>query len=74
MYGEGLFDDDGAYGKIRHEDKPKGRARLGKELDEELVLFDRIRGDVGDSTTCIVGRLCNGDEFRNLSAKYVFST
>jgi hypothetical protein len=73
MYGEGLF-DDGAYGKIRHEDNPKGRARLGKELDEELVLFDRIRGDVGDSTTCIIGGFCDGNEFRNLSAKYVFST
>ncbi len=73
VYGEGLF-DDGAYGEIRHEDKPKGRARLGKELDEKLVLFDRIRGGVGDLTTCIIGRLCNGDEYRNLRAKFVFST
>jgi hypothetical protein len=44
------------YGEIRREDRPKSRA-WPRELDEELGLFGREKGGVGDLTTRIIGRL-----------------
>jgi hypothetical protein len=58
MYGERLFDAPSRrYGEIRREDRPKNSAWPRKELDEELGLFGREKGGVGDLTTSIIGKL-----------------
>jgi hypothetical protein len=46
----------GAHGEIRREDRPKSRA-WPRELDEELELFGREKGGVGDLTTRVIGKL-----------------
>jgi hypothetical protein len=44
------------YGEIRYEDRPESCA-WPRELDEELELFSRGKGGVGDLTTRIIGKL-----------------
>jgi hypothetical protein len=57
MYGKGFFSTASRrYGEIRREDRPKSRA-WPRELDEELGLFCREKGGVGDLTTRIIGKL-----------------
>jgi len=57
MYGEGFSTAASRrYGEIRREDRPKSRA-WPRELDEELGLFGRENGGVGDLTTSIIGKL-----------------